>query len=59
LTADEDFFAIIRDRLARNLSFPGLMFLKPHTDVGRAIRAIVHTADAIDSDARDWVKWLP
>jgi hypothetical protein len=40
LTADEDFFVIVRDRFARNVSFPGLMFLKPNTDVGRAIRAM-------------------
>jgi predicted nuclease of predicted toxin-antitoxin system len=59
LTADEDFFAIVRDRFARRVSFPGLIFLKPHTSVGRAIRAIVHTTEAIDPDARDWVKWLP
>ncbi|HEY4183452.1 MAG TPA: DUF5615 family PIN-like protein [Polyangia bacterium] len=59
LTADEDFFVIVRDRFARNVSFPGLMFLKPQADVGRAIRGIVHTADAIDPDAWNWVKWLP
>ena len=59
LTADEDFFVIVRDRFASNVSFPGLMFLKPHTDVGRAVRAIVHTADAIDPDAQSWIKWLP
>ena len=59
LTADEDFFVIIRDRLARNVPFPGLMFLKPHTDVGRAIRAIIYTVEAIDPDAQNWVKWLP
>jgi hypothetical protein len=35
------------------------MFLKPHTDIGRAIRAIVHRAQAIDADAQNWVKWLP
>ncbi|MEO8214690.1 MAG: DUF5615 family PIN-like protein [Myxococcales bacterium] len=59
LTADEDFFVIVRDRLARNVAFPGLMFVKAHTDVGRAIRAIVHTAAAIDPDAQNWIKWLP
>lgn len=59
LTADEDFFLIVRDRFARDVSFPGLMFLKPHTDIGRAIRAIVHSTEAIDSDAQNWVKWLP
>jgi len=59
LTADEDFFVIVRDRFARGVSFPGLMFVKPQTDVGRAIRAIVHTADAIDADSQNWVKWLP
>lgn len=59
LTADEDFFVIVRDRLARNVSFPGLMFLKPLADVGRAVRAIVHTTEAIDPDAQNWIKWLP
>jgi hypothetical protein len=59
LTADEDFFVIVRDRFASDVSFPGLMFLKPHTDIGRAIRAIVHSTEAIDSDAQNWVKWLP
>lgn len=59
LTADEDFFVIVRDRFARNVSFPGLMFLKPLADVGRAVRAIVHTAEAIDPDPQNWIKWLP
>jgi hypothetical protein len=34
------------------------MFLKPHADVGRAIRSIVHTA-AIHPEAQNWIKWLP
>jgi hypothetical protein len=59
LTADEDFFVIVRDRFARNVSFPGLMFLKAHIDLGHAIRAIIHTADAIDPAAQNWIKWLP
>ena len=59
MTADEDFFVIVRGHFARNISFPGLMFVKPHAEVGRAIRAIVHAVDAIDADAQNWVKWLP
>jgi predicted nuclease of predicted toxin-antitoxin system len=47
VTADHDFFTLIRARIEAAIGFPGLIFIRPGTSVGAAVRAITAIAPTL------------
>ena len=60
VTADQDFLVIAADLQARDVTFPGVLYILQGTPLGEAIRAIADAAEVLDpDDMSNWVEWIP
>ena len=60
LTADDDFLALTKVRLASGEHFVGLIYIRPNAPIGATIRAIVDlTKTLTPKQMLNWIEWVP